>query len=476
MKRKRLRSALCCLIAALLMTTSLAYASPADDDITSPQAPGIMDEEDVTEATDVTVPETTEPDETTAATDAEETVPETTAPEVETWPGTAASGADYIEHIYRDEMTDNYPCQVTFLSGMPRGFLDSSYVVFKDDDGNLYRASMISDNHYEVRMYLAPGHYTIVDAGVYDNDELVFVKDIAEFTLADNNSTATVSFVMKNVSNIIQDSTGHFYDATGDETETETFYQTPYENIKMAKDGTLYYDVTHTGEGPGTMVAYGFATGDYDVVLKVTKSGVIGEAKAAISLDGGETYVGTTVIKDLVPTSVGLTLEFATDNDNDEFVEGDTFECSVIEAFNVTTIVSRNDVMVMCVGHPMERHELTITVLSSGGLGISKVSITDNRGKMSDVTTTIPADGILELSDGLTLIFRDLNGYTKDVTFKVNITSNDATVDYTPVYYLAAVAGVLVVVGFVILLLKKDKPATYHIHEYKWQQDEDKYK
>lgn len=386
----------------------------------------------------------------------------------------------YIEHIHRSEMTEEFQCQVTFITDASSNLTDSTYIIFKDDTGTLYRASMIPDNLYETRMYLEPGHYTIIATGAY-NTEAEFIPDVTEFTLENENSIKTVVLEIRSPEETTTpDNTGETtIDKTGPENTLDPYqhiyYPTTYENIIMDETGTLYYEVSHNGEGPGTMTTSGFARGNYNVVVKIIKSGVIGEAEMAISIDGGTSYIATAVLNEAyLASNLGLTFKFATENDTDEFVVGDTFEASVIECFPATTSQSLKDVMLMCVGHPMNSYELTVRILSSGGLGVSKVSITDERGKIS-VTETIPENGILEIKDNLTLVFSDLEGYTKGVVFTVSVTSNDATIDYTPAYYLAAGVGALLLIGFIVLLLKKDKPATYHIHKYKWQQTEDHY-
>jgi hypothetical protein len=322
------------------------------------------------------------------------------------------------------------------------------------------------------------GHYTIKAVGVYDSDAFSFVIDQSGFTLDENDNTASLSYTMKNLDSIVQDETGNFIDqASGTTTvNNEVRYTTPYDFILMSSDGTLFYDVTHSNEqNPGNLTVTGFADGNYDVVFRIKNGGVIGEATYVLSLDGGDTWVAEGTVEETISTEYGLTFTVTTNMDTDELVAGDDFSCQTIECFKVDTATSVSDAQLMIVGHPKKSHELYVTVLSTGGFNVSKVSVEDDKGNLTSYTGVIPEDGKIELDDGLTLVFKDLTGYQKGVKFSSSIISNDTSIDYTPLIFLCIGAGVLALFVIAFLLGKKDRQSDYVIQQYHWQKDDAAY-
>ncbi len=99
-------------------------------------------------------------------------------------------------------------------------------------------------------------------------------------------------------------------------------YETGMEDVVIRGTGELFYAVEHEGNGKGTMAVTGNAAGAYDVVVKIVKGGVLGEAQFQISLDGGQSFVGQdTVSESSMIGGAGITLQFATRQDTDEFVQ-----------------------------------------------------------------------------------------------------------------------------------------------------------
>jgi len=225
-------------------------------------------------------------------------------------------------------------------------------------------------------------------------------------------------------------------------------FDTGLKGVTMQGGSLLYYEVEHKGVGKGIMEVSGYATGNYDVVVKIVKSGVVGEAIFQISLDGGMTYIGQDIVADSSKIGdAGITLYFKTEADTVEFIEGDEYFVSVPESFQA--IPSKvNTANLLVVGHPLEEHDFVVNILSSGGLGSSRFTINSTKGSKISVTDVIPKDGIYELKDDITLIFSDSTAYEKGLNYTVSIKSNDETVDYTMLYMLCGV----VVVGVIVAL------------------------
>lgn len=252
-------------------------------------------------------------------------------------------------------------------------------------------------------------------------------------------------------------------------------FETGLKGVTMQGGSLLCYEVEHKGVGAGTMEVSGYATGDYDVVVKIVKSGVIGEAVFQISLDGGNTYIGQDIVADSSKIGdVGITLYFKTDEDTVEFIEGDEYFVSVPESFQA--IPSKvNTANVLVLGHPLEEHDFVVNILSSGGLGFSRFTVNSTKGNKISVTDVIPKDGIYELEDDITLIFSDSTAYEKGLNYTVSIKSNDETVDYTMLYVLCGVVAVGIIVALSFLTSKKETDSEYRICKYKWQKEDADY-
>ena len=249
-------------------------------------------------------------------------------------------------------------------------------------------------------------------------------------------------------------------------------FETGLKGVTMQGGNLLYYEVEHKGVGAGIIEVSGYATGDYDVVVKIVKSGVIGEAVFQISLDGGNTYIGQDIVADSSKIGdAGITLYFKTEEDTVEFIEEDEYFVSVPESFQA--IPSKvNTANVLVLGHPLEEHDFVVNILSSGGLGSSRFTVNSTKGRKISVTDVIPKDGKYELEDDITLIFSDSTDYEKGLNYTVSIKSNDETVDYTMLYVLCGVVIVSIIVALSFLTSKKETDSEYRICKYKWQKED----
>ena len=291
-----------------------------------------------------------------------------------------------------------------------------------------------------------------------------------------DNENDTLSFPLRDYEQIKEDMGEDNQKSERQEIFSDThMFETGLLGITMQGGSLLFYEVEHRGMGAGTMEVSGYAKGDYDVVVKIVKTGVIGEAVFQISLDGGNTYIGKDIVADSSKIGdAGLTLYFKTEADTVEFVEGDEYHVSVPESFSVVPSKVCNANLIVT-GHPMEAHDLTINILSSGGLGSSRFTVKSTKGSLVSITDVIPADGIYELQDDITLIFSKSEDYEKGLSYTVNIESNDDTVDYMPLYILCGVAVAGGMVALSVLTNRKEKNSEYRICKYKWQKADEEY-
>lgn len=117
----------------------------------------------------------------------------------------------------------------------------------------------------------------------------------------------------------------------------------------------------------------------------------------------------------------------------------------------------------------MEDHELTVKVLSSGGLGESKFSVSQGEQRMA--ADVIPEDGVYELEDGLKLVFSDAV-YEKGLVYNVAVKSNDTSVSYIPLYILSGGVVIAGASALAVLAGRREKPGDYKLHRYEGKKAE----
>lgn len=390
-------------------------------------------------------------------------------------------GYEIVEN-YNTAKTAETSCFLTVETICPNGFGLNTYTILMDKQGNTYRISVSSENGYVGQIYLAPGTYQVTEVSVFDDykQEYPFVITEQEFSLSENENK-TISFTMRDYEKIEKE----IADRTGSTQKENTnqdvifsdsqLYETGLEGVLMQGTGTLYYTIEHQGSGAGTMEVSGHATGNYDVVVKIVKGGVLGEAVFQISLDGGKTFIGQDVVSDISKIGdAGITLYFKTEQDTVEFIQGDEYHVKLPETFSAIASKASTANLIVT-GHPLEEHEFIVTILSSGGLGNSRFTVESTKGTTVNVTDVIPANGIYELEDDITLIFSDSVTYERGLTYNVTIDSNDDSINYTPIYILF---GILITGGAVAISAmgrKKESDKEYCIRKYQWRKDEQEY-
>ena len=394
---------------------------------------------------------------------------------------TVTDDAKYIEDV-DTEASDETPCHVMASLTVQEGFDKEGYIIFQNDKtGDLYRCSLLPINDFTSNIYVPEGHYSVVSVKIPAYPTLTFnegISDSGGFTASGQD--IQLNYTMDNIENVVRQDDGTYAVEEVETTDNTVIYKTPFDGITMDEDGNLYYEVTHEGT-IGTMEVMGFAHGNYDMVIEIIKAGVIGEAQFRISADGGKNwyYQGTvqSVITD--KSNSGLTYGFSTENDTDELQVGDTFRFSTLEIHECAIDgAGLSQARAWIVGHPTSDHELEIGVLSSGGLGLSKLQISDTvKPKTTTYTAEMPESGILDIGDGMQVYFAELAGWTRGVDITATITTyEEKATDYRPLFVLLGVVGGLIVAGFCFLATKRDKSTEYKLMEYEWKQSEDKYK
>ena len=392
----------------------------------------------------------------------------------------------YIEGS-QTERTSETDCQITVVTECPTGFGLNTCVELSDADGQLYRISLSEENGYKDLIYLGEGRYKVLAAKVYDDNTGRYpfeqTEGEKEFTLKTGQS-ASLRFRLQDYDAIqtiiaakeLGESGGEKTEAVPEKApEEEVRFATAIGGVGISAGGDLYYPVEASGSGIGEMQISGNAKGDYDVRIEIIKTGVIGEARFSLSLDGGRTIVGDDVTAErFTLKDYGLVLAFHTDKDSDELQKGDVFTAKIPETFFITT--SRyGETNVLLAGSPEEDHDLVVTILSSGGRGNAKFTVSLDAGNTTFATDTIPVDGIYELTDGMKLCFSDSDEYVRGTEYTAEVRSNVETVSMIPLYVLMGVVIAAGFSGYVLLLTKRERPADYKIRKWRDRQEPEAY-
>ena len=385
----------------------------------------------------------------------------------------------YIEHT-DTKRTEEASCQVSVKAECPEGFGLNAYVVISDEEGKMYRVSLSEENGYEDHVFLRDGHYNVVEAKVYNDNTGRYpfeqVGGAQDFDIT-NGETANLHFRLRDyekIDSVIADGRGKR--KVEDEFSSENRYRTAIKGVEINAIGELLYRVEKSGSDIGELKISGNARGDYDVVVSIIKTGVIGEARFSLSLDGGDTIVGDDVTAEKFPLKdYGLVLYFSTDNDGDELQEGDVFCATIPETF-MTDSARYGEDNVIIAGHPKKDHAFEVNVLSPGGRSESKFTVSMDGGNSIAYTDTMPRDGRYEVGDGLVILFSDSSGFEKGQVFTAEVKSNYDRVSMVPVYVLAGIISVVGMAFYGFLVSKKERLADYTLHKWKDLQDESAYR
>ena len=386
----------------------------------------------------------------------------------------------YIENS-ETERNEETSCQVTVVTECPTGFGLNSYVVLSDNDGQMYRISLSEENGYRDRIYVKAGEYYLIEAKVYDDNTGRYpferISGEEQFTV-EMDDAVKLRFRLRDydeIEDVISLETGDEDVSAAEEYVQEARFATALDGIAISSGGEQYYPVESSGSGIGSMAISGNAKGNYDLQVRIIKSGVIGEARFSLSLDGGKSLVGDDVTAESFELrDYGLVLYFSTANDSDELKEGDVFTAKIPETFPMTA-AKYGEANVVLAGSPEGDYDLLLTVLSSGERGEAKFTVSLDAGNNTYVTDTIPADGIYELPDGMRLCFSDSDGFMKGSEYSAEVRSNIKSVSMIPLYVLAVAVFGAGVWFYLFLLSKRERATEYVIHRWRDRQEKEIY-
>lgn len=171
----------------------------------------------------------------------------------------------------------------------------------------------------------------------------------------------------------------------------------------------------------------GVAAKNADIVVRVATPGAIGTATLEISTDGGKTYgspeeAAEQVVVGVGPDATGATLVFDAES---VFEAGATFSvavrCAVGPVERIGDSNSPVPEIAAVASGVAAGAELVIQIVKGGGRNEGTYQLSTDGGDNFVRTRTIPADGLLQLSDfGVTVTFPE-GSYTAGTTYNCRI-------------------------------------------------------
>ena len=357
--------------------------------------------------------------------------------------------------------SDKTPCQVTARFNIPSGFGLNAYMDIMHNDGTTYRILTTDDSGYTDFAFVKAGHYIVKSYGIVDDkkNQYGFTITQDDFNVdKSDNSVITLDATIDDYDGIAQtiaERTGKAKQTLDTQESTDVpgdkLFKTNYKGISINTSGTLYYDTKSNSE-TCTANVYGNATGTYKLFIEITKGGVVGEAEFKLSLDGGNSFIGTDITSDEYDLSgYGLKISF-------------TFAVVASDSSNTNLVIA---------GHSKEKYQVLVNILSTGERGVAKYSLSLDNGNSLAKIDTIPKNGVLKFGS-LTYYFSD-GEFTKDTTFTSEVKPNEEEVSYIPVIILSGSVFALFIAACIWLSLQKEKAVDYKIRIWKDRQDAEKY-
>lgn len=421
-----------------------------------------------------------------------------------------ADGSEVIEAV-NTRQSDETPCQISVTAIVPDNFGLSSYLtIMNDETGQQYNLPIYAANNYSQRCYVPAGTYIVIGSGVYDDYKMQYPfsvtsntkagDDLDTFTVdTDTNKTVDIEITLDNYDAIEAKINDNLAVSAADSASTAASTETVIEDDETKGD----FEVTHTGNGTGTVVVTGEQTCEVNCVIKITGSGEPGTAKYICSLDGGNTFsdevtMGISGIKKINAADITITCD-------GEFAAGDTYSFWAKDPDKVVTIKASGESQGISVDlvaddekiYPydiMVANDMTIIVrVIKGGVFYGSVEdakfdndptsravirISIDNGKTWTPEQYIPDDGIVSVTTsdgtdtGLKLIYTNDNNnksakFVEDDSFtcKTDVTNMDSVYAIIASVVVAVLAACYMAV--VILRGKITKNDAYNINTYK---------
>lgn len=209
---------------------------------------------------------------------------------------------------------------ISVIAAVPEHFGLAVYAeIISVESGITYGLPLYASNGYYQRCYVPAGVYYVGNVAVYGDttNEYPFDFPAEDFTV-DEKDSFEIAVSLADFESVDAEIREKHGEAVEDVVPVETDF------------AVMYF-----GAGNGQVGITGEQNGRYEILVKITESGYLGDGHFTYSLNGGETWQGETDLE--IPLSgfyeiplTGLTVEFAVSYaDADGFMAGDVYSVSI---------------------------------------------------------------------------------------------------------------------------------------------------
>lgn len=209
---------------------------------------------------------------------------------------------------------------ISVTAAVPEHFGLAAYAeIISVESGITYGLPLYASNGYYQRCYVPVGTYYVGNVAVYGDtkNEYPFDFPAGDF-MVDEKDSFEITVSLADFEGVEAEIQGK----RGEEVETAVPVETDFA-------------VMYSGAGNGQVGITGEQNDRYEILVKITESGYLGDGHFTYSLDGGKTWKGETGFE--IPLSgfyeiplTGLTVEFAVSYaDADGFMAGDVYSASI---------------------------------------------------------------------------------------------------------------------------------------------------
>lgn len=365
------------------------------------------------------------------------------------------------EGLEKDEVNT---CRVTSSIEMPDGFEYNVHTLIKNNDTEEYYLihQYAADDHIG-HMYMPAGSYTVTEIAVDGDDTNAYPITITSdetFEIEDG-SVYSITATFDRFDEINKEVNGEDAGEESTEGSTEDVIDEDSEASDIVPDIMPWREINHEGDGPD--ITYdGLANAAYNVEIKITHSGQIGEARYTLNINGTKSEEAE------VPSTLNLTVPGADNTTIDtglavtfpagEYRIGDTYSFSTLREWQVSTMQTGTGVAYMG-GVPSQDGTFVYVVkIDEAGIpGKATYVLSRNNGETWGTETVLPTTGII--TDGNVTIHLTNGAYETGDMFYADIVGVGQK-DYS-MYVIVAIAGVAVIavgtLGFILVRKKAGK-------------------
>ena len=300
-------------------------------------------------------------------------------------------------------------CRVLAMADISGDYQHNLHTLLHNTEtGSYYLIHQYINENFTGYTYLPAGNYAVDETSADDgNEDLIFsVSGDTEFTLEDG-ASHTIQITAREATESQAKSTAEASTSLDDSEFAAQGVSTesPAEENNTDDAVLPWRKVSQDGRGPSIQYD-GLSTGSYDIVLRITHSGPIGEAKYLLYCNGmaQNEQILTDTIRLVIPEGgshgedldTGLSITCP----EGEYEINTAYSFSTLREWAVSSDATGTGIVYMA-GVPEKKETIgcQLRIVESGALGEATYVLSGDGGESWGKETVVPGDGIIEAED-----------------------------------------------------------------------------